>query len=98
MQLMMAVPLLVSPVIFPWYLLPLATLAALQPSVFVIAWMISLPLLYDVLNQFLCCQQWDPATWPVHGIGITLIAGASADYVLHRRRINARSVHKFATK
>jgi len=98
MQLMMAVPLLVSPVIFPWYLLPLATLAALQPSVFVIAWMISLPLLYEVLNQFLCCQQWDPATWPVHGIGITLIAGASADYVLHRRRINAHSVHKLATK
>lgn len=73
MQLSMALPLLVSPVIFPWYLLPIVCLLALRPNLLIILWSLSIPLLYEVLGQFACCNVWAPATWPIHTIGIGLI-------------------------
>lgn len=74
MQVAMALPLLISPVIFSWYLLPLLIFNALRPNVIVIAWSICLPLTYEVLGQFLYNQVWAPANWPIHIIGITLIS------------------------
>ena len=73
MQFSMAIPLLVSPVIFPWYLLPILCLLALRPNPLIILWSLSIPLLYEVLGQFACCNVWAPATWPIHTIGISLI-------------------------
>jgi len=77
MQLAMALPLMVTPVIFPWYLLPIMVLLALRPNLLVILWSLTIPLLYQVLNQFLCCGDWAPAEWPTHLIGICLIASAA---------------------
>ena len=64
MQASLALPLILSPVLFPWYLLPLIPLLALRPSVFLLAWSLLMPLTYEVLGDFLCCQQWQPAHWP----------------------------------
>jgi len=79
MQIVMVLPLLFSPVIFPWYLLPLIPLLSLKPNMFLLFWIICLPFLYEVLGQFTCCQYWAPANWPVHLIGVGLILGLLID-------------------
>jgi alpha-1,6-mannosyltransferase len=76
MQASLAIPLLISPVIFPWYLMPLIPLLALAPNVPVLIWSIALPTLYEVLGQFVCCQHWSPAAWPTYFIGVVYLAGA----------------------
>lgn len=73
MQLVLAIPLLVSPVIFPWYIVPIMALLALRPNLLMISWSLSIPLLYQVLGQFICCGVWAPANWPVHIIGLSVL-------------------------
>ncbi len=73
LQAAMAVPLIISPVIFPWYLLPLMAIVALRPNLPLIVWSLAIPTLYEVLSQFTCCQNWQPENWPIHLIGISLI-------------------------
>lgn len=70
LQLSVALPLLVSPVLFPWYLMPLVPLLALWPNKYLIAWMLIMPLTYEVLGDFLAYQQWHPAQWPIVILGI----------------------------
>ncbi len=65
MQFVIALPLVLTPVIFPWYLMPLAVLAALHPKPWLLTWILLAPLSYEVLNQFLCCGIWQPAQWPL---------------------------------
>jgi len=86
-QWAMATPLLLSPVVFPWYLMSIAVLISLRPSVFMLTWTISLPLIYEVLNDYICCQHWAPADWPVHAIGLSLILAAVADLMLNKSNI-----------
>lgn len=69
MQLSVALPLLISPVIFPWYLMPLIPLVALFPNRFIIGWTLLLPLTYEVLGPFLSEQLWMPVQWPIWLIG-----------------------------
>ena len=91
MQFSMAIPLLVSPVIFPWYLLPILCLLALRPNLLIILWSLSIPLLYEVLGQFACCNVWAPATWPIHIIGIGLILAIFISVT--SRIMNTRNSH-----
>jgi len=70
MQASLALPLMLSPVLFPWYLLPLIPLLALRPNIFLLAWSLLIPLTYEVLGDFLCCQQWQPADWPTVLLGV----------------------------
>lgn len=70
----MALPLLMSPVVFPWYLMPLMPLLALAPRLWLLVWVLLLPFSYEVLNQFVCCNQWQPAQWPLVLIGTGLCA------------------------
>ncbi len=77
LQAVMAIPLIVSPVIFPWYLLPLLAILALRPNLPLIVWSLAIPTLYEVLSQFVCCQNWAPANWPIHLIGISLVIALS---------------------
>ncbi|MBL4796906.1 MAG: DUF2029 domain-containing protein [Oleispira sp.] len=65
MQYVVALPLVLSPVIFPWYLMLLAVLVALRPKPWLLAWILLAPLSYEVLNQFLCCTVWQPELWPL---------------------------------
>ena len=70
LQLALALPLLLIPVVFPWYLMPLIPLLALRPNIYLIAWTLLMPLTYEVISNFLCCQHWMPAQWPVTLIGV----------------------------
>ncbi|MBM7073928.1 hypothetical protein JQC92_18130 [Shewanella sp. 202IG2-18] len=70
LQLALAIPLMLSPVLFPWYLMPLIPLLALRPNIYLITWTLLMPLTYEVISDFLCCQQWMPAQWPVIFIGV----------------------------
>ena len=70
LQWSMAIVLLVSPVVFPWYLMPLVPLAALSPRPFLLTWICCLPLTYEVLGGFASVGEWSPAAWPL--IVITL--------------------------
>lgn len=79
MQWSLALVLLLSPVVFPWYLMPLIPLFALKPSVFLAAWMTLLPLTYVVLNEFACCGVWQPPQWPLVLLGAGLVLGAVID-------------------
>jgi hypothetical protein len=72
MQYVMALPLVLSPVIFSWYLMPLAVLVALRPKPWLLAWILLAPLSYEVLNQFLCCSVWQPALWPLVTLTIAI--------------------------
>jgi len=69
LQWSLALPLVLSPVLFPWYLLPLVPLLALRPNATLLAWLLIMPLTYEVLGGFLCCQHWDPAQWPTVLLG-----------------------------
>lgn len=75
-QLALAIPLLISPVIFPWYLMPLVPLMALSPNRYLVAWTLLMPLTYEVLNGFLSEGLWLPATWPVWLVGLVQIITA----------------------
>ncbi len=73
LQASLALPLILSPVLFPWYLLPLIPLFALKPNVYLLIWMLLMPFTYEVLGDFLCCQQWQPAHWPTVLLGILYV-------------------------
>lgn len=70
-QLALFIPLFISPVLFPWYLMPLAALVALKPNLALLLILGVMPFTYEVLDQFVCCQIWQPAQWPIN-----LLAGA----------------------
>ena len=86
LQAIMALPLILSPVIFPWYLLPVIVLLALKPNAFLLFWSLSLPLVYEVLGAFICCQSWQPANWPVHTIGVGFMIAAGVHFILIKKR------------
>jgi len=77
--LMLATPLLLSPVVFPWYLMILVPLLALRPGVFLLMWLTSVPLAYEVLNQFETTGEWSPATWPLVVIAGGWLVGVLLD-------------------
>lgn len=66
----MAIILILSPVVFPWYLMALVPLLALSPRPFFLVWISLLPLTYEVLGGFVSAGQWTPATWPLIVIAI----------------------------
>jgi hypothetical protein len=63
LQRALSVPLLVSPVVHPWYLTVLAPLQALEPSAFTLSRLAAQPLTYEVLDRFERTGQWHPAGW-----------------------------------
>lgn len=65
LQLSLSIPLLLGPIVYPWYLMSLVPVVIMAPRVWLLMWMALLPTSYQVLSQWLCCQQWAPATWPL---------------------------------
>jgi hypothetical protein len=78
-QIMYAIPLLISPVVFPWYLLTFIPLIALRPSTTLMFWVTALPLTYEVLDQYNAAGIWDFATWPVTVTGVAILIGIMLD-------------------
>lgn len=79
MQMTFAIPLLLSPVVFPWYLMPLVPLMMLSPKAYLLLWLSLAPLTYEVLGQFACCNLWQPATWPLWVLGSGIVLGIAID-------------------
>lgn len=85
-QLAIATPLLLSPVAFPWYLLPLVPLAALGPGATLLGWLSLSPLVYEVRDRFASEGVWMPALWPLAIIGGGWMIGLGIDGLRHWRR------------
>jgi len=79
LMLTLAVPLLLSPVLFPWYLMVLLPLIALKPNMTVLAAVSFAPLSYIVLNKWLSEGVWDQADWPAQLLLLGLVIGLTFD-------------------
>ena len=73
-------PLLLSPILFPWYLMVLIPLLALRPNMTLILAVSLVPLSYQVLNKWLSEGLWEPAVWPLWLINIGLLLGLRFDF------------------
>ena len=97
-QATLAVPLLLSPVIFPWYLMSLCVLVCLRPSPFILFWSIVLPTTYVVLNLFLCCDQWEPAIWPMQLLLAVFIISGALNFLGFGNRCMQKAIFQSFTK
>jgi hypothetical protein len=86
MVLALAAPLVASPVVFPWYLMPLVPAVALAPSGAAVAWLAALPLTYEVNDRAIATGEWAPATWPLVAVALAVAAGAAVDVARRRGR------------
>lgn len=82
----LAAPLAISPVLFPWYWMPLVPLVALAPSWTLLAAVSLAPASHEVLDAMNRGDGWRPAAWPLWVLGIGVLLGAIAD----ARRIRQR--------
>ena len=87
MQWTLSLPLLLSPVVFPWYLMPLVPLFTIKPSFFLFAWLTLIPLSYEVLNEFASSGLWQPSTWPIALLGMGMLVGFTIDRLLALKKI-----------
>ena len=78
-MIFLAIPFLLSPVVFPWYLSVLVPLFAIRPNATVLVWVTVAPFSYEVLNKWLSVGEWVPAAWPIWLIGVGLLAGLVVD-------------------
>jgi hypothetical protein len=73
------VGLVVSPVLYPWYGMPLASAAAFAPSAWSLGALAVLPLSYEVLDGYQARGVWEPHRWPMHTITAVFLAGVALD-------------------
>ncbi len=79
----LATPLLLTPILFPWYLMVFVPLLALRPNTTLIITLALTPLAYVVLNHWLSQGLWQPQTWP----NIVLLAGIVLGLMIDTVRI-----------
>jgi len=77
--LALAVPLLLSPILFPWYLMVFVPLIALRPNATLIIAVTLAPLSYFVLNKWLSQGLWEPAAWTSYVLLLGIILGLIID-------------------
>ena len=87
-MLSLSIPLLLSPVLFPWYLLVLVPLLALRPSVTVFLAITFAPLSYVALDKWLAQGIWDQPSWPPIVLGVVIMIGLGADMFNNHRSIS----------
>lgn len=80
-MLTLSIPLLLSPVLFPWYLMIFVPLMALRPNLTLIAVIAISPLFYVVLNKWLSQGLWEPAAWASYLLLIAMIIGLIFDCI-----------------
>ena len=86
LTLTLAVPLMLSPVLFPWYLMSLVIFLALRPSYTLFLLITLAPLSYVVLNQWLSEQIWQQPLWPEKVLLAGLLAGLVLDFYARKKR------------
>jgi len=84
--LSLGIPLLLSRVVFPWYLLVLLPVVQVTGYFTLVGWLLVLPFTYEVLDQFDLASSWQPATWPLGLVVGAWLTGLTIDLVLHARR------------
>ena len=78
-MLCLSVPLLLSPVLFPWYVLAFVPFLALRPSVTIFLVVSFVPVNYVVLNKWLAQGVWDQPSWPSSLLAGLIIIGVILD-------------------
>ncbi len=71
----LALPFVAAPVVFPWYLVPAALLLGVRSSGWLLGWVVAAPLTYEVVDRFEIDGSWEPATWPLVGIAMSILLG-----------------------
>jgi len=77
--LSLSVPLFLSPVLFPWYLLILIPILMLRPNMTLILVMALMPLSYVVLDKWLSESIWMQPSWPNWIVLFAMIIGLLVD-------------------
>jgi alpha-1,6-mannosyltransferase len=90
-QLALAAPLLISPVVFPWYLSVLLPALVLRPHAVLLAWICVAPVSYEVLNAYDSSGIWAPAVWPLWAIAASWLLGAVLQRVFGQHPLLAAS-------
>jgi hypothetical protein len=75
----LGVGLVVSPVLYPWYGMPLAGAVVFAPSAWALGALAALPLSYEVLDGYQARGVWTPHRWPMHTITVVFFAGLALD-------------------
>ncbi|GIW42743.1 MAG: hypothetical protein KatS3mg077_0025 [Candidatus Binatia bacterium] len=88
--LVLAAPLLASPVVFRWYLVPLVPAMALAPQAWVLAWITALPLADEAMDRAHLTGLWEPASWPLWAIAVAWCIGLTVDVARRRGRRSPR--------
>jgi glycosyltransferase involved in cell wall biosynthesis len=78
-QVALAAPILLSPVVHPWYLMPLVPTLAIAPSAALLAWVTAAPLAYEVLARAELSGEWQPASWPLWMVAASMAIGLVVD-------------------
>lgn len=86
MALCLSMPLLLSPVLFPWYLLVIVPFLALRPSATLFLAVTFVPFNYVVLNKWLTQGIWDQPAWPATLLAIAITIGLVFDIVTTRNQ------------
>lgn len=79
MMVSLAIPLIISPVVFPWYLSILIPFLTLRPSLTLLIWVSTLPLTYEVLDLWIGSKVWEPASWPLFVIAGSVLMALIVD-------------------
>lgn len=74
-----AAPLLFTPVVYPWYLMALVPLTALYRQAWVVGWVVTLPITYEVIDRFDASNVWEPAAWPLLVVALSWVLGGLFD-------------------
>ena len=90
--LTLAVPLILSPILFPWYLMALVPLLALKPNLTLFTAITLTPLSYIVLNRWLTVGIWEQAAWPAQILLAGLIIALLHDLF---RGMSTKLMHKY---
>ena len=80
--LSLSIPLLLSPVLFPWYLLALMPLLALRPTITLFVAISLTPLSYIVLNRWLSEGVWEQSDGASHILLAGIILGIILDIAI----------------
>jgi alpha-1,6-mannosyltransferase len=77
--LALGAPLLASPAVFPWYFVPLASLAAFHPTRLMWVGCIGWPLTYEVVDRYATGGGWSPSVELAWGLGALALIAAVLD-------------------
>ena len=92
--LSLSIPLLLSPILFPWYLLALIPLLALKPTITLFVAITLSPLSYIVLNKWLSEGVWEQTNTPANILLTGLIVSIILDLAIIMNRQNKALGHQ----